>query len=299
MTRWLILALSMWPLAAWAHPDPTAPPHLHSFPWSFEPWVVTPLVLVLGLYLLGLRRLWRRAAAGRRSLRLRAELFGAGWLLLALPLTSPLHAAGGESFTAHMIEHEILMLAAAPALVAARPLPVMLWAFDARGRNVVGRAMKRLGLVAVGRRLSHLVTATAAQAVALWVWHAPALFDRALAHEGLHVAQHASFIVTALFFWSAVFEARVTRSYLGSAILALFATSVVSGALGAVMAVSISPWYARYAALGLTAFGLTPTEDQQLAGVLMWVPGGLVHAAAALALLGQALTNPKRSQLNA
>jgi putative membrane protein len=59
----------------------------------------------------------------------------------------------------------------------------------------------------------------------------------------------------------------------------------VSGALGAFMAFSSSPWYAGYTSLGLAPFGLTPAEDQQLAGLLMWIPGGLVHAFAALALL--------------
>jgi len=60
-------------------------------------------------------------------------------------------------------------------------------------------------------------------------------------------------------------------------------------ALGAFMALSQSPWYARYAALGLAPLGLTPTEDQQLAGLLMWIPGGLVHAVAALLLIAKAL----------
>jgi cytochrome c oxidase assembly factor CtaG len=62
-----------------------------------------------------------------------------------------------------------------------------------------------------------------------------------------------------------------------------------SGALGAFMALSDSPWYGPYAALGLAAFGLTPAEDQQLAGALMWAPGGLFHALVAVALLAPAL----------
>jgi putative membrane protein len=72
----------------------------------------------------------------------------------------------------------------------------------------------------------------------------------------------------------------------------LFATSTATGALGAFMALSESPWYAPYAALGLAAFGLTPAQDQQLAGVLMWVPGGLFHAAVAVCILAPALRSP-------
>ncbi len=75
----------------------------------------------------------------------------------------------------------------------------------------------------------------------------------------------------------------------GVAVLCLFATSVISGALGALMAFSESPWYAGYAAMGMAPFGLTAAEDQQIAGLLMWIPGGLVHAAAALILVGAAL----------
>jgi cytochrome c oxidase assembly factor CtaG len=105
--------------------------------------------------------------------------------------------------------------------------------------------------------------------------------------EGWHIAQHLSFLVSALFFWQAVLTP--VRRGLGLAALCLFATSLVAGALGALMAFSDSPWYARYALLGMAPFGLTPTEDQQLAGLLMWIPGGLVHAGAALLLIGLAL----------
>ncbi|WP_407696273.1 cytochrome c oxidase assembly protein [Sphingobium sufflavum] len=73
------------------------------------------------------------------------------------------------------------------------------------------------------------------------------------------------------------------------AALCLVATSIVSGALGALMAFATSPWYSGYARLGLAPFGLTPAEDQELAGLLMWVPGGLVHAVAALLVMRRLL----------
>lgn len=116
----------------------------------------------------------------------------------------------------------------------------------------------------------------------LWLWHLPALFDRALASEGWHAGQHLAFFATALLFWSSMLGRG--RSPWGAAVC-LFITSMLSGALGAFMALSLSPWCGRYAALNLAAFGLTPIQDQQLAGILMWAPGGLVHAVAALALL--------------
>jgi cytochrome c oxidase assembly factor CtaG len=189
-----------------------------------------------------------------------------------------------------MLEHELLMLAAAPLLVLAEPLPVMLWAFPGAARRALGRWTEGFGLAAVARRLTEPVTATLVQAAALWLWHAPALFDRALASDGWHVAQHLSFLVSALAFWSAMLTRRPRNPALAT--LCLFATSLVSGALGALMAFAQSPWYLPYMRLGLAPMGLTPIEDQQLAGLLMWIPGGAVHAAAALFTLAAVLRRP-------
>jgi cytochrome c oxidase assembly factor CtaG len=171
--------------------------------------------------------------------------------------------------------------------VLSEPLAIMLWAFPAEGRRVLGGLTRAPPVRGAWRALTEPVTATLVQAAALWLWHAPALFDRALASDGWHVAQHLSFLVSALFFWSAVLKRR-PRNH-GAAALCLFATSLVSGALGAMMAFAQSPWYAGYGRLGMAPLGLSPMEDQQLAGMLMWVPGGVVHAAAALAAIAAAL----------
>jgi cytochrome c oxidase assembly factor CtaG len=138
-------------------------------------------------------------------------------------------------------------------------------------------------LSSLWRRLTEPVTATFVQAVVLWAWHAPALFDRALDSSSWHIAQHLSFIAASLLFWSAMLNPR-RGGYLLSA-SCLFVTSLVEGALGALMALSQSPWYSAYAAMGMTGIGLDPTTDQQLAGLVMWIPGGLIHGTAALALL--------------
>jgi len=284
MRRRLALAALLVATPAAAHV--TAVPHAEPG-WTFAPELAIPLGLSAVLYALGAIRLSRRSAGGRRPLRPRAALFGAGWLCLAASVVSPLHQAGELSFTAHMIEHELLMLAAAPLLVLSRPLAPLLWAFPAAARRGLGRVGAWPPLRAGWRGVSAPVTATLIQAAALWLWHAPALFDRALASDGWHIAQHLSFLVSALIFWSAMLHPKAQRA--GVAAVCLFATSVVAGFLGALMAFSASPWYARYAAMGLAPFGLTPAEDQQLAGLLMWIPGGLVHAAAALALVARAL----------
>jgi putative membrane protein len=278
--------------AASAHGDEV---HGASVSWTFDAWVTVPLALSALWYAVGWWKLHQRAT--HASHRAGATFFSVGWLVLAAALVTPLHAAGERSFAAHMLEHELLMLAAAPLLVLSRPLGVALWAFPPRVRQGLAAGCSAM-FGAAWRGLTAPVVATLVQAAVLWLWHAPHLFDLALANDGWHVVQHLCFLISALLFWWAVLHGRgVQRT--GIAVGCLFFTATVSGALGALMAFSNSPWYAGYAASGLDAFGLTPAEDQQLAGVLMWVPGGLVHAAAGLALLARRLREGDRSAADA
>jgi cytochrome c oxidase assembly factor CtaG len=279
-----VIALAMWLAApaASAHGDGA-----HDIGWTFEAWVVVPLLLGAVWYAAGAGRLQRRGA--KASLR-RNLCFASGWTVLALALCSPLHAAGARSFAAHMLEHELLMLVAAPLLVLSAPVGVALWAMPAPWRHALGAAGHHRGWLVLWGACAGLAGATALQSLALWLWHAPSLFGLALAQRGWHVAQHVCFVATALLFWHAVWG---QRGRVGPVVLALFFTATVSGGLGAVMALARSPWYAGYASLGLAPLGLTPLEDQQLAGLLMWVPGGLVHAGAALWLLAHRL-RPRR-----
>ncbi|MBV9929792.1 MAG: cytochrome c oxidase assembly protein [Alphaproteobacteria bacterium] len=270
-------------LLALAAPAPAFAHGAEGDGWHPEMGIWGPLLLFAGLYFAGFVRLFRRSDQGRPALRRGAMLFAAGWLTLAAATGSPLHQAGAHSFLMHMFEHELIMLPAALLLVLARPGPVLLWAFPTSARGT-------FATIARGGRtlwdwLAAPVAATLIQGAVMWLWHMPALFDRALDSEGWHIAQHLSFLLSALLFWWAVAHGRRTGH--GLAALCLFLTSLIGGALGALMAFSTSPWYAPYAALGLTPAGLSPAEDQQLAGLVMWVPGGAFHAAAALYFLYQ------------
>jgi cytochrome c oxidase assembly factor CtaG len=258
--------------------------------WSFEPWVIGPLVVSLVWFLAGAGRL-RARGADAAALGQRTACFVAGWALLVAALLSPLDAAAARSFAAHMLEHELLMLAAAPLLVLSAPVGIALWALPHGARLALGQAGHAPAWRVPWMLASGLSGATVLQAIALWGWHVPSLFGLALVRPGWHVVQHLCFLGTALLFWHAVWRAPV-RGGAGACVAALFFTATISGALGALMALARSPWYEGYAALGLTPMGLTPLEDQQLAGLLMWVPGGLVHAGAALWLLARALRAP-------
>jgi cytochrome c oxidase assembly factor CtaG len=265
--------------------------------WTFETWVVLPLSLAAALYGVGRWRLRERSGPRSTSWR-RDAFFVTGWTVTALALVSPVHAAGGRSFAMHMFEHELLMLGGAPLLVMSRPLPVMLWALPHAARRALGRLVLTSGVSGSWSVLTHPAVATMAQAVALWLWHAPALFGLALAGEGWHIVQHLSFMSTALLFWASMLDEARMRHHPMTAVVGLFFTALVSGALGALMAFSASPWYVGYARLGMTPFGLTPVEDQQLAGLLMWIPGGVVHAAAALAIVARLLRGTPREAVS-
>lgn len=261
--------------AASAHAD-----HRHSDApgWTVEPLVTMPLALILLLFLVGRWRLGRRSKLPRS----RTWLFLGGWLVLTGALVSPLHEGGERSFTLHMIEHELIMLLATLLLAAAGAGGALAWGLPSPLRNALGGRW-RLPLAALWRRLTEPITATVLQSLVMWAWHAPALFNRALMSQSWHVAQHVSFILASLIFWRAMLDVR-RGGYLVSA-LCLFLTSLVEGVLGALMSLSASPWYPAYAAMGMSGIGLDPVSDQQLAGLIMWIPGGLVHGAAALAFL--------------
>jgi cytochrome c oxidase assembly factor CtaG len=251
--------------------------------WSFEPLVVASLVLMAGLFAVGLWRL-RRETPGRRFPRLWEQLcFFGGWFALFIALVSPLHAWGSVLFSAHMTQHEVLMLVAAPLLVLGRPLVVFLWAFPVD----VSRRIGNIGKIRAVSRAWHFLTmplvAWLVHAVALWTWHVPVLFEAVLHNEWVHTSQHLSFLLSALLFWWALIHGPQGAMGYGAAVLYLFTTSIHSGALGALLTVAGSVWYPSY--IGLTSsWGLTPLEDQQLGGLIMWIPAGLVYVIAGLAL---------------
>jgi putative membrane protein len=259
-------------------------------------WLLPSLLAAAGIwYAIGYARLRRASAAGRAAHRRRAMLFGAGWIAIALSLLSPLHERGLQSFTAHMIEHELLMLVAAPLFALSQPLGVLLWAFSPGTRAALGSVAHRRWYAEAWSRLSGPLAATVLQAAMLWLWHVPALFERALAREGWHVAQHLCLLLSATLFWWAIDRASRRGGRHGVAGMLLFITALQSGLLGALMAFAASPWYAQYVALGSAGALADPLADQQIAGLIMWIPGGTVHAAAALLYMSRWFREPPRT----
>lgn len=251
--------------------------------WGWEPVVLVSLALSAFLYVRGVRLLWRAAATGRVVSRWEAACFAGGWLALFVALVSPLHPWGRVLFSAHMTQHEVLMLVAAPLFVLARPLVPFLRALPVGWARAVGAWGKADAVQSVWRAVTNPLVAWAVHAVALWVWHVPALFDATVTSELVHTLQHLSFFLSALLFWWAIVHGRQGLMGYGAATLYMFTTSVHSGLLGALITFAGGAWYPAYRTT-TQSWGLTPLEDQQLGGLIMWIPAGVVYIVAGLAL---------------
>jgi len=204
-----------------------------------------------------------------------------------------LHWLGEHLFTAHMIEHELLMAVAAPLLAVSRPLGAFLRASPKPIRNTLTQWAHTGPSRRAWRALMDPTAATVLHGIALWVWHVPFLLDATVENEFLHRLQHVSFLGTALIFWWALF--RRPRSNYGMGAMHVFATMVHMSLLGALLTLSPRLLYGAQTA-NAPLFGLTSLEDQQLAGLVMWVPAGTLYAGTALAMLGLWLSpKPRRN----
>ena len=233
-------------------------------------------------YTVGYVRLWRRTAPGA-GVRWSGLAGLAGCVALLVAVSPPLAGLSDVLFAAHMGQHELLMLVAAPLLVLGRSLLVALAAFPDPVRAGVVRQTRRPAVRRIWTGLTSPLTVLVAQAVVLWGWHLPSAFEAALEHEALHAFQHLTFFASAALFWWALVHGRFGRVGYGAGVLVVFATAMHSGLLGALITFAPRPLYATHAARAAAA-DVLPLEDQQLAGLIMWIPAGVLLAAAALAL---------------
>jgi cytochrome c oxidase assembly factor CtaG len=199
--------------------------------------------------------------------RRRTTCFLAGLAVVALALSPPLDAAAGRRLSAHMAQHLLLMLAATPLLAAARP-------FDWRRAPRVATHPVVVLTVAVG---------------GFWAWHLPRAYNAALGNPLVHMAEHATFLAGGLLFWAIVLDPGPRRRLgLGATCGFVFAAMLVNIWLAAGLAFATTPIYAAYAAHEGAAAALA---DQQLAGVIMWLPADFVYFVTLLALLRRILAD--------
>jgi putative membrane protein len=260
--------------------------------WTWFPLVVLMLCVSFSLYTAGLIR----SRSHKRVHILRnwqATSFYLGWILLAAALISPMHKIGSALFFVHMTQHELLMLVIAPLLVLGRPLIAFLWTVPAKWRESLGRASKRRVVATPWKIITAPVFVWLAHAVALWIWHVPALYDAAINSELIHAGQHAMFLGTAVLFWWTLVHGCYGRMGYGIAVLYVFTTGLHTGILGALFTLTDRVWFGIHE--GRTAaFHMTALEDQQLAGLIMWIPAGVVFILVALALFAAWLGESER-----
>jgi putative membrane protein len=239
--------------------------------WDVQPFQTAPALLALGLYGIGLYATGIRAVS-----RARAAAFVAGVFVALGAVVSPLHGAAEAKFSMHMVQHQVLMLVAAPLLIAGRPALVMALALPFR--------LRRWGFA-----LGHLKTMTTLLgwlrnplmillvfASVLWVWHLPGPYDAAVRSGAVHAAEHVAFFGIALAFWAGVMRTGPRRRvrYVPSILLVL-GTMLLSSWLAAILTFGriAYPIYVQRASL----LHIDPLVDQQLAGTIMWVPSTIVY----------------------
>ena len=282
-----VLSALLLPTTAYAHAG-----HHHLAPstfmrwWSWEPFVVIPLAITGAMYAIGVVRM-----KGIRKWQIAS--FAAGWIALVIALVSPLDALGGILFSAHMAQHEMLMIVAAPLLVFGRPLIAFLWALPARWRVPTGHFFQREPIRKTWNWITGALVVTILHAIALWVWHIPSWYEATLRNDGIHALQHISFLLTATMFWWSLTHGRYGRLGYGAAVVYVFATAGHSGALGALITFAPHLWYPIYGAR-TAAWGLNAIEDQQLAGLIMWIPAGVLFTILGIAIFAAWLGEAER-----
>jgi putative membrane protein len=253
--------------------------------WSLEPSVL------LGLALLGCWYACQALEARHFAPAPRPALFAAGLAVLLVALASPLdRLADRYLFSAHMTQH-LLLAEAAPPLLLLGLSPTMAWRL--LRRRVLARAERLLA----GNALVSLVLYVGA----LTVWHVPTLYEATLVNTPLHVAEHLTYLGAGIVFWWPVTHPGLASAAMTppARILYLFAACLPNTALGAVLTFAPIPLYSIYAntadplgpdglfSLTRGAWGLSPLVDQQLGGLLMWVPGAVVYVAGVAGTFGR------------
>lgn len=191
----------------------------------------------------------------------RSYLLLLGLVAAAAALLPPMHDLSHDSFAWHMVQHLALVFVVAPLLAYAAP---------------------DLSRVPGSRLFLSPVVVVILHAVALWAWHLPILYDAALEVAPLHVLEHASFVVTGVLFWIVIGGRTRPLDHLRRAAV-VFVTGLQSAALGALLVFARSPLYDSHLETS-ARHGLTPLEDQQLAGGIMWVPPGFIYLVITLSL---------------
>ncbi len=255
--------------------------------WNFDPLLLIPIALVGFWYARGLRR-WPERSREHSSWRVAS--YYAGLIVLVLAFESPLDRLGEHQFSMHMIQHNVVMMIVPPLILLGAPTTPMLrgiprWLRQGVVRPVAGNVVAR----AVYRVVTFPIVAMALFAMSQWGWHLyPGLYDRALNEDWLHNLQHASFLLVSMIFWWNIIDPKPLHSRIPplARILYFYGAMIPKHILAAFIVFADEPFYPTYERVYRFLPG-SPIEDQQLAGLLMWVPfGELLNLITAGIILG-------------
>jgi cytochrome c oxidase assembly factor CtaG len=250
--------------------------------WSWEPSVVLGCLLLAGLYL-GAAGPWRRSLQRRAGLseaplsRGKAAWFLSGLGVVLLALLSPLDEIGDTYlFSAHMVQHLLLILAAAPMLMLGTPD----WMLAGLLRRPDG-LLRNTTILHIGRWLTNPVVAFLIFNINFAAWHFPNLYQATLLNENIHILEHLLFLGTAVLNWWPVIgpAPELPRLPYPGQMLYLFLEAIPGTVLGAIFVFADGPLYPFYVSAG-RLFGLSPDVDQQLGGLIMGTLSSLVYLAA-------------------
>jgi putative membrane protein len=253
------------------------------------------LVVLAGcfVYARGLQRLWRVAGTGRLVTPLQAGCFAGAFIAALLALGPPLDSAVDGNLPLHMVQHVLLLVVIPPLLATSAPVTVALYALPAHRRRALQPLWRRMLRSQEGSHwLAWTAGAFALANLTLAVWHLPVCYEAALRNPVLHVAEHLSFVATATLFWWMVLGAG-RRDRRGLGVLGVFVASLPASALGVLMTLASTSWYASY---GESARAV---RNQQVAGAIMWGFGGLALVVAAAALFASWLAAMDRADARA
>ena len=291
--RWVMAAfasLTASQATLFAHGDEL---HELTAPRALSPFdlLVIAFLLAIGmLYAAGTARLRARGAFQRRF---EPIAFAVGWTALMVTVLPPLDAWVIVRFSAHMFQHELMMLVGAPLVMAGRPIPVWLAALPPAPRARAAALLQSSATRGAWNVVTAPLVAWTLHGGAIWLWHLPPLYDAAVDNEAIHLVQHAMFVGTAIVFWYGMLYGRYGRAGYGAAVFYVFTTAVHTGILGAIVTFARTPLYNVYLAPA-AAQGIDALGDQQVAGLIMWVPAGLVLTTLGIALFAAWLGEAER-----
>jgi len=262
----------------------------HDSWWTLDPLIIAPMSVLGLLYLGGLLWLRRKNHAGVSMRPLALASAALGGVAFFFALIWPLDAFSESSFAIHMAQHMLLIAVAGPLLALARisiPINAALAAVSPAAASALSYPRKWLRLLLMPSIVFIFHGAT------IWIWHSPSLFELALRIEWIHTLEHLSFLIAGYWYWMVLIRHGENEGY-ASASLSLLSTLMHTGLLGALITFAPRPLYATYIETqGSVDMAL---QDQQLAGLLMWIPVGAVYLIGGLAFVAAWLGTADRNQ---